>query len=200
VSEWREREAGEDQVAMGTIIGTSQDVISFLKEQHKEVKTLLSAVGSTKGEERSNAFYELRRLLAVHETAEEEVVHPAARRSLPDGEAIIEARLAEENEAKKALAELEELDIDSTEFESKFATLAKDVIAHADAEEREEFARLAIKLEPERLDRMRRAVELAESVAPTRPHPGVESQVANIFVGPFAAMVDRARDAVMGKH
>lgn len=182
---------------MGTVIGTSQDVISFLKEQHKEVKALLSTVSSTKGEERSNAFYDLRRLLAVHETAEEEVVHPAARRALPDGEAIIEARLREENEAKTALAELEKLDIDSTEFESKFATLAKDVLAHAAAEEREEFARLAITLEPERLDRMRRAVELAESVAPTRPHPGVESQAANLFVGPFAAMVDRARDAMM---
>ncbi len=185
---------------MGTIIGTSQDVISFLKEQHKEMKALLSNVSSTKGEERSNAFYELRRMLAVHETAEEEVVHPAARRALPDGEAIIEARLREENEAKTALAELETLDIDSSEFESKFAALAKAVLAHAAAEEREEFARLAITLEPERLDRMQRAVELAESVAPTRPHPGVESQAANIFVGPFAAMVDRARDAVMGKH
>ncbi|MDF2695694.1 MAG: hemerythrin [Labilithrix sp.] len=185
---------------MGTMIGTAQDVISFLKQQHQEIKGLLSTVSSTKGEPRSDAFYELRRMLAVHETAEEEVVHPAARRALPDGEAIIEARLREENAAKKALAELEKLDIDSSEFEAKFEALAEDVIAHAEAEEREEFARLAIQLEPDRLDQMRRAVELAESVAPTRPHAGVESQAANLFVGPFAAMIDRARDAVIGKH
>lgn len=52
-------------------------------------------------------------MLAVHETAEEEIVHPAARRALPDGEAIVKARLQEENEAKKALAELERLDCSS---------------------------------------------------------------------------------------
>jgi hemerythrin superfamily protein len=184
---------------MGTTIGTAQDIVSFLKQQHKEVKALISTVTSTSGEARAKAFYELRRLLAVHETAEEEVVHPAARRELPDGAAIVEARLREENEAKTALAELEKLDVDSTEFSTKFSTLAKDVIAHAEAEEREEFARLGAQMEPQRLERMRKAVEIAEAVAPTRPHAGVESQAANLFVGPFAAMVDRVRDAVSGK-
>jgi hypothetical protein len=36
-------------------------------------------------------------------------------------------------------------------------------------------------------------------MAPTRPHPGVESAAANILVGPFAAMLDRTRDAISGK-
>ncbi|GAB4585097.1 hypothetical protein Ntsu_29290 [Nocardia sp. IFM 10818] len=43
---------------------------------------------------------------------------------------------------------------------------------------------------------MRRAVEIAEALAPTRPHAGVESVGANLLVGPFAAMLDRARDAI----
>jgi hypothetical protein len=43
------------------------------------------------------------------------------------------------------------------------------------------------------------AVAFAESIAPTRPHPGVESAAANMLVGPFAAMLDRARDAISGK-
>jgi hemerythrin superfamily protein len=184
---------------MGTMIGTAQDVISFLKQQHKEVKALFSAVTSARGEERAKAFYELRRLLAVHETAEEEIVHPAARRELPDGEAIIEARLREENEAKQMLTELENLDVDSNEFSTKLTALEKDVIAHAESEEREEFARLGAKMEPERLERMRKAVELAEAVAPTRPHAGIESAVANLFAGPFASMMDRVRDEVSGK-
>lgn len=46
---------------------------------------------------------------------------------------------------------------------------------------------------------MGRAAKLAEAIAPTRPHAGVESQVANILAGPFAAMLDRARDATVGK-
>ena len=46
---------------------------------------------------------------------------------------------------------------------------------------------------------MGRAAKLAAAVAPTRPHPGVESQAANLIAGPFAAMLDRARDAITGK-
>lgn len=50
----------------------------------------------------------------------------------------------------------------------------------------------------EELERMGRAAKLAELIAPTRPHPGVESQSANLLAGPFAVMMDRARDALLG--
>jgi hypothetical protein len=40
------------------------------------------------------------------------------------------------------------------------------------------------------------AVHAAEAMAPTRPHPGVESAKLNFVVGPFASMLDRARDAI----
>lgn len=47
---------------------------------------------------------------------------------------------------------------------------------------------------------MGRAAKLAEAIAPTRPHAGIESQMANLMAGPFAAMLDRTRDIVAGKH
>lgn len=185
---------------MGTMISSGTDVVGFLKEQHQQIKAMFSDVIAAKGEARQKAFIALRRLLAVHETAEEEIVHPAARRALPDGEAIVDARLKEENAAKKALTELEKLDVDSAEFDSKFETLKSDVIAHAESEEQDEFARLANVLDQSRLDRMRKAAEFAEKVAPTRPHAGVESATANLLAGPFAAMMDRARDAMAKKN
>ena len=43
---------------------------------------------------------------------------------------------------------------------------------------------------------MAKAVLAAEAIAPTRPHPGVESAKANFAVGPFASMLDRARDLI----
>ncbi len=61
------------------------------------------------------------------------------------------------------------------------------VLAHAEAEEKEELDKLADKLEPARLERTRKAVKFAESVAPTHPHPGIESTTGNILTGPFAA-------------
>lgn len=181
-------------------IAGGRDVVAFLIQQHEQIKDLFEQVSTSTGEQRQEAFVALRRLLAVHETAEEEVVHPRARAELDDGEDVVGARLQEENEAKKTLATLEGLDVDSTEFEKLFQELQADVLNHAAAEETQEFARLADELDADQLERMRRAVELAESTAPTRPHPGVESAKANMLAGPFAAMLDRARDVLTGKN
>jgi hemerythrin superfamily protein len=182
-----------------TQIAGGRDVVAFLKSQHQQIKDLFEQVTRATGEERRNSFTALRRLLAVHETAEEEVVHPRARRELPDGDDVIDARLQEENEAKKTLATLEGLDVESTEFERLFQELQADVLLHAANEEEQEFDRLADELDDDQLQRMRRAVELAESTAPTRPHAGVETPTANMLAGPFAAMLDRARDFLTGK-
>lgn len=178
---------------------SSADVVSFLKQQHEQVKSLFQRVFDSTGDAREEAFVALRRLLAVHETAEEEVVHPRARKSIPDGDSIVSARLEEENEAKKTLSELEKLDVNSTEFETQLRAFQADVVQHAEAEEHQEFSRLEQELEPEQLESMRRAAELAESTAPTHPHAGVESRAANMLAGPFASMIDRARDLMTGK-
>jgi hemerythrin superfamily protein len=185
---------------MGTMIQAGSDVVSFLKSQHEQIKSQFQRVTTIHGPEREKAFAMLRRLLAVHETAEEEIVHPVARKTLSNGGAIIDKRLAEENAAKKALGELEKLEVDSPDFDKQIKDLQDAVVAHAEAEEREEFAVLGANLDASRLARMRKAVEIAEKVAPTHPHAGVESQAANFLVGPFAAMMDRARDAMAGRH
>jgi hypothetical protein len=161
---------------------------------------MFEEVIGARSEERAEAFIELRRLLAVHEAAEEEIVHPVARRALADGQSIVERRLREEKEAKAALTELEKLDIDSVDFETKLVALRTNVIAHADSEETEEFNKLGNVLDMSRLARMRKAAELAEAVAPVRPHPSIQPSAANMFGGPFASMLDRARDALSTKH
>lgn len=184
---------------MGTMISTGTDVVTFLQEQHEEIKALFEQVLSTTGQAREKAFFMLRRMIAVHETAEEQIAHPAARRALPDGEAIVRLRLHEEKMAKQDLSAIERLDVGSVEFDAKLQQLKATVLAHAAAEERDEFHSLASVLEPARLERMRKAAEFAESVAPTHPHSGVESAAANMLLGPFAAMVDRTRDAFAGK-
>ncbi len=182
-----------------TDLRSAQDVVSFLKAQHQEIRALFDQVLTSTGKAREESFYELRRLLAVHETAEEEVVHPQARSTLSDGKEVVDARLQEEHDAKQTLAQLEKLDVGSSEFAELFGQLHRDVVAHAEAEEREEFADLATALDDDKLQKMRRAVEFAEKTAPTRPHPGVESPAANVLAGPFAMMLDRARDALQGK-
>ena len=174
----------------------NETVIDLLRRQHKEIRTLFAKVEKASGKARAEAFDELRCLLAVHETAEEEVVHPFARRTIGNGDRIIDARLKEEKEAKELLQRLEALDTDSAEFERILARLRKDVESHAEHEENVEFPEVITKSSPEQLKGMAAAVKAAEAIAPTHPHPGTETPATHVALGPVAAVVDRTRDAI----
>lgn len=104
--------------------------------------------------------------------------------------------MAEENESKEQLAQLEKLDVDSAEFNQLFAGFQRAVLAHAEAEEQDEFPLLQEGADSEQLHRLERALEAAEKTAPTHPHPSAKTTTMNYVAGPFAAMVDRARDAI----
>lgn len=60
-----------------TVIKSPTDVVDFLVSQHQQIKAMFAETLAASGKAREKAFVELRRLLAVHETAEEEIVHPA---------------------------------------------------------------------------------------------------------------------------
>ena len=174
-----------------------QDVVDLLLEQHGQIKLLFSQVAEADGDQKRELFEDLVRLLAVHESAEEEVVHPTARRKLDDGDDIVDSRLEEEDQAKHTLADLYDLGVDHPDFDSRLRTLAGAVTRHATNEETEEFSRLREILQPDELRRMAGAVKAAEAMAPTRPHPMVgESATANLLAGPPLAVFDRARDAM----
>ena len=180
-----------------TFVQSTDDAVRFLTDQHNLIKDLFEEVFAASSDEaRDKAFTELRQLLAVHETAEEMVVHPRARHELSDGDAVVDARLAEENEAKQQLSKLEKMDIGSKEFLTELTMFRDAVIDHAQHEETEEFSKLERKLDSDDLERMAKALQAAQAIAPTRPHPGVESAKLNFAVGPFASMLDRARDLI----
>ncbi|WP_460542543.1 hemerythrin domain-containing protein [Glycomyces halotolerans] len=175
-----------------------EDVIELLLGQHMLIRELFVEVQSNTGERRSEAFGRLVRLLAVHETAEEEIVHPLARRNIDGGEQVVEDRLNEEREAKEVLERLESMDHDSEEFETTLAQLRDSVLEHAHHEEVYEFRYLRGDCEPEQLQSLAKQVRAAEKTAPTHPHPGAESAAKNLTAGPVLAVFDRAKDAVRG--
>jgi len=180
-----------------TFVQSTDDVVKFLKDQHNLIKDMFDEVLSANDPKaREKAFVDLRQLLAVHETAEEMVVHPRARHEVAEGDEIVEARLKEEHAAKEQLSSLESMDISSKEFITELAKFRDAVIDHAEHEENEEFNKLQRKLDSDDLGRMAKAVQAAQAIAPTRPHAGVESAKANFAVGPFASMLDRARDLI----
>lgn len=170
-------------------------VISVLLEQHAKIRDLFSQTMGSRGAERRRSFDELRELLAVHEAGEEIVVRPVTKR-MAHGR-VADARNDEEREAAAALARLEKLDdVDGEEFGRALAALERDVSEHAELEESEEFPYLIGALDHERQLRMGSRLLTVQNAAPTHPHPAAAgSTFAQISVGPFAALLDKARDA-----
>lgn len=179
------------------MVQSPDEVVAFLKAQHNLIEDMFDEVlHASDPKAREKPFLELRQLLAVHETAEEMVVHPRVRREAHAGDAIVDARLQEEHEAKELLSRIEKLDVTSRQFVDEITRLRDAVLDHARYEEDEEFPVLERKVGADDLKRMGSAVRAAEAIAPTRPHPGVESAKLNFAVGPFASMLDRARDLI----
>lgn len=180
-------------------ISSTGDVVDYLRTQHETIRALFAeTLDAPDAETRDTAFTRLRTMLAVHETAEEMVVHPRVRRKVAGGRQIVEDRLAEEHDAKELLRDIEDLPRDGAEFTKALIHLQAAVLKHAEAEEELEFTALEAELDNAELDKLADAVAVAERIAPTHPHPGVESAAANFAAGPFASMLDRARDALSG--
>jgi hemerythrin superfamily protein len=173
----------------------AQRIIEALRHDHDEMRELFRRVETASGEQRRELFQQLLSELVRHEIAEEAILRPVSKHDA--GEAIANARIKEESKAEELLKEIETLDTSSAEFDTKLARLRREVERHAEAEETKEFPRVAEKETDERLERMGQAYEAVKKAAPTRPHPSTpNTPVANMLVGPFAAVADRARDAV----
>lgn len=179
-----------------TTAPVAEDVIDLLVRQHAEIRDLFLVVALATGTQRRRAFDRLARLLAVHESAEEQIVHPLARHKLAGGEEIVRDRLAEEHTAKALLAELENMDTEDPRFPGVLEQLRDEVLTHARAEERYEFVRLREKFSESERRRLTAALRVAEAVAPTRPRPGLESATGNLLAGPALALADRVRDLI----
>lgn len=141
-----------------------QDVVELLKEQHQQIRSAFDEVTEASGKARTDAFRSLVRLLAVHETAEEEIVHPAVR-DAEGGEPVVDARVAEESKAKKLLSTMEEMGPEAEGFDTLLIQLQDDVTAHATHEEEAEFPLLRTTYDAQRLRDMAKAVRAAESLA-----------------------------------
>lgn len=173
----------------------AQGIIEELRHDHEEVRQLFARIEEATGDERRDLFQDLVGELVRHEVAEEEILRPVSKRDA--GEAIANARITEESEAEELLKEMEKMDPSSGEFAAKFAKLRDEVERHAAAEETQEFPKVAQAETAQRLEQMAKAYEAAKMMAPTRPHPATpNTATANMLVGPFATVLDRARDAM----
>ncbi len=176
---------------------TTHDVVTILISQHEHAKQLMNQIAAAPADERRDPFEALVRLLAVHETSEEEVVHPFVSTLGADASSAVRTCLDEESAAKKAQAELEGMDPASDEFLAAFLTFQRDVEVHATREQAEIFPLVKEHRTAEQRQNMGRMLEAAQRIAPTHAHRfAPQSALGNLIVGPAVAVVDRVRDAI----
>jgi hypothetical protein len=168
------------------------DVVDRLTEQHDRIEHQFWHTLRVAGDARHTAFGRLARLIAVHETVEEEIVHPLTRRCDPDGH-LVDHLLDDEQQISDALADAVHA---SAAGEPAEAVRALRVMmrAHARQEEHDEFPRLRQVVPADELRGLTDAVRGAEEAANDR------DDQSESLAGGLPRTADRVRDALRRSH
>jgi hemerythrin-like domain-containing protein len=180
-----------------TDTSTHQDAIQLLTDDHADVEQMFVQIESAPdGETRDRLVQGVVRELSVHAAIEEQILYPAMRRTLPDGDALVDEAIEEHQQVKETLAAIERAD-GPAELDPLLVQLIGNVRHHVEEEEGELFPRLRSWIDHEQLRSMGAELAAAKRMAPTHPHPHAPNTPSgNIVGGAAAAVVDKARDAL----
>jgi hemerythrin superfamily protein len=178
-------------------LGGSASVLVRQRDDHARLNELLRQIRSTSGDDQDEAIMRMCRLAFTHAFAEEAVLWPALRRSLPDGEQLTLEVEREHQEINETVAALDR----SRHGDPGRDELIERAIALLDQDVREEedtlFPRLQATLGPRELQRLGRMWEIVRRTAPTRPHPVVARRPpGNVLAALPLSAIDRSRDVL----
>jgi hemerythrin superfamily protein len=151
-------------------MGDPHDVIDVLIDDHRLLDDLLERLDrEERPDEMRVLFLRIAHELAAHETAENQVVFPAAQAALPSpGHALLDLA-AEHTEANLLLAEMLQLDPAGLGFVKRASALVFELRAHFRAEEEFLFPQLRSALGPLELSRLADDVRAIKRTAPVFP-------------------------------
>ena len=118
---------------------SDKDAIALLKEDHRQVRTLLGELEETSDKavgKREKLLASIEQELAIHTRIEEEIFYPAFRdaaRKKDDGKLYFEA-LEEHHVVDMVLPEIKSTGVDTEQFAAK-AKVLKDLVEHHAEEE-----------------------------------------------------------------
>jgi len=126
---------------------SSVDALQFLKAEHREVKAMFQqyhklAEAGGKGDERMLLASQICVALTLHAQVEEEILYPAARRALTDGEDTVDEAYVEHASAKSLVAQIKTMTSDQPLFDARVKVLGEYVDHHVKEEENELFPKL----------------------------------------------------------
>ncbi|HEX2117841.1 MAG TPA: hemerythrin domain-containing protein [Acidimicrobiales bacterium] len=174
-----------------------QDAIELLTTDHAEVEQMFRQVESMpESDSRNQLVADIVRELSVHAAIEEQILYPAMRKALPDGDTLVHEAIEEHQQVKEVLSAIERAGSPS-ERDPLLVQLMGNVRHHVDEEETELFPKLRASIGQEELRTMGAELAKAKKMAPTHPHPNApNTPPGNVVGGAAAALIDKARDAL----
>jgi hypothetical protein len=166
-----------------------QDVLELLTAQHTRMNRLFDRAGFI-GDDARMAFGDLAQLIAMHEIAEERIIHPLVRRLHPDDH-LADRLFDEESRISDALSDAVRAAAHG-HLDDTISGLRDMVTLHSRREEHDEFPRLRGTVPVRERRDMGRAVRAAEAAAAEAgPRDPAEPRAV-------AQAADRVRDALAG--
>jgi hemerythrin-like domain-containing protein len=177
------------------------DLISVLRDDHREVLQLLTEVEFLSGGE------SLRRTLTDqvivesvrHSVAEEAYLYPVSRRRLPDGDRLVAHAMADHRRIESTLVRLEEPTVSDEKFALLLSLLILDIREHVEFEEKRIFPLVAEQVSEEELVELGEKAAAAKADAPSRPETSAQgAPLLHMILRSGAGLVGRARGYLCG--
>ena len=169
------------------------DVLELLTAQHARMNRLGGRAAGSTGDAARMAFGDLALFIAVHEIAEEQMIHPLVRRLRPDDH-LADRLLDEESGISDALSDAVRAAAHG-HLDDTIGGLRDMVTAHSRREEHDEFPQLRRSVPVQERREMGRAVRAAEAAAVAEAGPPDPARAGPRAV---AQTADRVRDALAG--
>ncbi|MBF6175788.1 hemerythrin domain-containing protein [Nocardia blacklockiae] len=179
------------------------DALNLLRADHESVLGMLETLerGRGFGDAETAAREKLVTSLVIaesqHEAVEEQFFWPWVRDVVPDGDALADHAIAQEDAAKQLLQRLDECAAGSVDFEDALTRFIPAAREHIDFEQSRVWPRVREFGTPDQLEGLGEKMAAAKQTAPTRPHPNTPSTPGALKTGGLvAAVLDKARDLV----
>jgi hypothetical protein len=181
-------------------MGATDDVISVLTCDHRQVQELLDRLRSARDHsERRRLADEVTIMLVHHAMAERWYLFPVLRKALPDADAITHKAVAGHTAIETTLKRLYGTDPAGPEFGAVLHELLLHVHSHITDEEEILFGRLADSFTKDALIELGNRIQSAKDKAPAWPYPaaaGAEPPASPC--APGTRLVERIRDRLNG--
>ena len=177
------------------------DVIELLEHDHREVEQMFTEFEQATSKEQKETLRDRIIIeLVRHSEAEEQAVYPMIRKTIDNGDQIVEHEIDEHSKAERIMKELDTMSADDPQFGVLMQQLMESIKEHVAEEENDVFPQFRTKVDADELNKLGETVQRLKKIVPTHPHPmAPDHPPFNALLGPGAGLVDRLRDMLTGR-